>query len=65
VHGLLNSVTQERSFPINIFDKLVVNMTSCSELEEAIDEERANKENCSGEMDKTVAALEAMPICMN
>jgi len=40
-------------------------MTSCSELEEAIDEEHANKENCSGEMDKTAAALEAMPICMN
>jgi len=40
-------------------------MTSCYELEEEIDEEGDSKENCSGEKDKIVAALEAMPICLN
>ena len=43
----------------------MVNMTSCSELEEETDEEAASKENCSGETDKNVASLEAMPICLN
>jgi len=40
-------------------------MTSCSELEEETDEEGVSKENCSGETDKIVVALEAMPICLN
>jgi len=40
-------------------------MTSCSKLEEETDEEGVSKENCSGETDKTVAALEAMLICLN
>jgi len=34
-------------------------------LEEETNEQGASKENCLGEMNKTVAALEAMPICLN
>jgi len=40
-------------------------MTSCSELEEETDEEGISKKNCSREMNKTVAALKALPICLN
>jgi len=40
-------------------------MTSCSEVEEETDEEGDSKENCSGETEKTVATLEAMPIRLN
>jgi len=29
-HGLLNHVTQEEFFPVSLFDKITVNMTSCS-----------------------------------
>jgi len=56
---------KESSFSAAFLDKTTVNMTSCSELGEETYEEGANKENCSGEMDKTVAAVEAMPICLN
>ena len=38
-------------------------MTLRFRLEEETDVEGANKENCQGETDKTVAALEAMFIC--
>jgi len=41
--GLLNPNTQEGFFPFSIFDKLAVNMTSCSEVKEEIDEEKVNK----------------------
>jgi len=54
--------TQERSFPGNIFDKLAVNMTSCFEVEE---ESNERQENSIGEIDKTLAALEAIPVCLN
>ena len=43
----------------------MVNITSCSEVEEKTNEEGASKENCLGETDKTVAALKAMPACLN
>ena len=33
-HRLPNPATQERSFRINVFDKLAVNMTSCLRVEE-------------------------------
>jgi len=29
-HGLLSPTTQRGFFPVNVFDKLTVNMTSCS-----------------------------------
>ena len=64
-HGLPNPVTQERSFLINSFDKLAVNMTSCSKVEEVTTEDDGRKGNSSGEKDKTVAALDAIPICLN
>ena len=38
-HGLPNPVMQERSFPVNIFDKLTVNMASCFDIEEEADKE--------------------------
>jgi len=44
-HGLPSLVTQEGFFPVNIFDKLVVNITSCSEVEEEIGEEDGRQEN--------------------
>jgi len=37
-------------------------MTSDFKVEEETDEEGGNKENCSGDKDKTMASLEAMPI---
>jgi len=40
-------------------------MTLCYEVEEETDEEGGSKENCSGETDKIVAALEAMPMHLN
>ena len=40
-------------------------MASCFELEEETDEDGVSKENCSGETDKIVTALEAMAICLN
>jgi len=40
-------------------------MTSCSELDEEIDEEGVSMENYSKETDKTVTTPEAMPICLN
>jgi len=62
---LLSPNIKERSFSAAFLDRTTVNMTSCSELEEETDEEGFNKENYLGETDKTVAALEAMPICLN
>jgi len=64
-HGLPNPVMQDRSFLVNVFDKLVVNMALCSEVEEETDEENGRQKNSSGETDKTVAALEAMPMRLN
>jgi len=43
----------------------MVNMTSCFELEEDIDEEDGSKENSLGEMNKTMVALEAIPVHLN
>ena len=35
------------------------------EVKEDIDEEGGNKKNCSGETDKTLAALDVIPMRMN
>ena len=59
---LLSPNMKDKTFPA---DRTTVNMTSYSELEEEIDEEGVSKENSSGEIDKTMAALETMPICLN
>jgi len=40
-------------------------MASRSKVEEEIDEEGGSKANCSGETDKTMAALKAIPIRLN
>jgi len=64
-HWLLSTNTKERSFSAAFLNRTTVNMTSCSELEEETNEEGVSKQNCSGEMDKIVATLEAMPICLN
>jgi len=64
-HRLPNSVTQERSFPVNVFDKLAVNITSCFEVEEESDKEDGRHENSLGEIDKTLAALEAILVHLN
>ena len=60
---LLNSNTEVRSFSTAFLDRTRVNMTSCSELKEETNE-GVNKENCSRDTDKTVAALEAMVIAV-
>ena len=62
---LLNLNIQERSFPVTFLGRTTINMTSYSEVEEETDEDGGNKENCSGETDKNVAALEVMPIRLN
>jgi len=61
-HSLPNPVTQERSFPVNVFNKLALNMTSCFEVEEESDE---RQENSLGEIDKALAALEAILVHIN
>jgi len=53
---------QERSFIVNIFDKLALNMTAYSEVEEEPDEQDGRQKNSLGEMHKTVATLEVMPM---
>jgi len=58
-HRLPNPATQERSFPVNVFDRLAVNMTSCFEVEEESDK---REENSFGEIDKTLVALKAIPM---
>ena len=62
---LLSPNTEERSFSSAFLDRITVNMTSCSELEEETNKKVVSKENCSGETDKIVDALEAMPIYLN
>ena len=59
---LSNPCTQERLFTVNVFDKLAVNVTSCFEVEEESDE---RQENSLREIDKTLAALKAMPVHLN
>jgi len=56
---LLSPNMEERSFLATFLGRITINMTSCSELEEETNEEGVSKENCSGEMDETVVALEA------
>jgi len=56
---------KEKSFSTAVLDRTTVNMTSCSELEEEAKKEGLSNENCSREKDKTVAALETMPVCLN
>ena len=58
-YRLLNPIAQERSFLVNVFDKLLVNMTSCFKVEEESDE---RQENSLGEIDKILVALEAIPM---
>jgi len=58
-YRLLNPATQETSFPVNVSDKLAINMTSGFELKEESDE---RQENSLGEIDKTLAALEVVPV---
>ena len=64
-HGLPSATTQRGFFLISVFDKLVVKMTSCSEVEEEAGEEDGRRENSLGETDKTMAALETMPMHLN
>jgi len=45
--------------------KLTINMTSCYEVEEEADEEDHREEDSLREMDKFVATLEVMPMCLN
>jgi len=44
-HGLPNPVTQEVFFPVRIFNKITVNMTSCSNVGEEADKEDGRQEN--------------------
>jgi len=46
---------------VSIFDKLTINVTSCCELEEEIDEEDDRRVNSLEQTNKTLAALEAIP----
>ena len=61
-HGLPSPTMQEGFFPTSIFDKLAVNMTSCSEVEEEIGEEDGSQMNSLAKIDQTLAALEAINV---
>jgi len=59
---LHNFIIQKRPAPVTFFDKITINMTSCSEVEEA---GSGRQENSSAEIGKTLAALAAMPVRLN
>ena len=54
---LSNPFMQEGLFTVNVFDKLAVNVASCFEVEE---ESNERQQNSLGEIDQTLAALQAM-----
>jgi len=64
-HRLPSSVKQEGFFQVSISDKVTVNMTSCSEAKEELDGEDGRQESSLGEIDKTLAALEAILARLN
>ena len=64
-HGLPNPIMQEEFFPISVFNKLAVKMTSYSEVEEEANEEDDSQENSLGDTNKNLAALEAMLVFLN
>ena len=61
-HGLPNPIMQERFVPISIFDKLTINMTSCSQVEEETEEEDDRQKNSLRQKDKSLDALKCMPV---
>jgi len=61
-HGLSRVATQEGFFSISVFERLVINMTLFSEVEEEIGEENGKQENSSTEINKALAALKAIPV---
>ena len=62
---LLSPNMEERSFSAAFINRTMVNVPSCSELEDETNEEGISKGNCSEQMNKAVAALKAMLICLN
>jgi len=64
-HGLLNPSTQEGFFLVSFFNKLAVNLTSCFEVEEEIDEEDGRQESSPREIDKTLVVLDVIPMRLN
>jgi len=54
-------VTLKEFFPIGFFEKVTVNMTSCSELEEEEDEGSDRQEKSPRVAEKTLTILEALP----
>jgi len=64
-HRLPSHAMQGGFFLVSVFDKLTVNMTSCSEVKEKADEEDGRQESSLRETDETVATLEAIPVCLN
>jgi len=61
----MEPVTQEGFFPVSFFDKLTIDMILCSEVKEETDDDDVRQVNSPGDMDKTLAALEAIPKCLN
>jgi len=61
---LLNPTTQEGFFPVSVF-KLEINTSSCSEVEGETGEEDGKQESSPAKIDKTFAALKAMPVHLN
>jgi len=64
-YGFQSLATQEGFFPVRVFDKLAVNMTSCFEVEEETGKEDGRQENSPAEMDKPLAALEVILVRLN
>jgi len=64
-HGLLNPITPKGSLSIRFVNKIIANMTLCFEVEEETDEEEDKEANSTGEMNKTLATLEDMPMHLN
>ena len=57
-------ITLEEFFPTGFFEKVTVNMTSCSELEEEEDEGSDAQDESLKVADKTLTILEALPAHM-
>ena len=61
-HGLPNPVMQEEFLLVSFFDKFTVDMTSCFDVKEEIDEEHDREESSLWEADKTLFTLETLPM---
>jgi len=58
-------VTLEEFFPMDFFDKVTINMTSCYEMEDEENGDEERQEQGLEDDDKTLTVLEALPTCID